>query len=185
MFVLTMLNGKRNGTYFEIGSADPYYGSNSALLEEFGWTGTSLEIKEDEVTKFNKVRKNKSTLADATKFDYSILKGHIDYLQVDCEPPSTTFDILKMIPFEQCTFGVITFEHDYYADITRSYRELGRHYLLSKGYVLVASNIAPNDSSAYEDWYVHPKYVDDKILKIMLAADNTVKNAEKYMLGML
>lgn len=185
MFVLTMLNGKRNGKYFEIGAADPYYGSNSALLEEFGWTGTSLEIKEDEVTKFNAVRKNKATLVDATKFDYSVLKGHIDYLQVDCEPPSTTFEILKMIPFEQCTFGVITFEHDYYADITRSYRELGRNYLLSKGYVLVASNIAPNDTSAYEDWYVHPKHVDDKILKIMLAADETVKNAEKYMLGKL
>lgn len=185
MFVLTMLNGKRNGKYFEIGAADPYYGSNSALLEEFGWTGTSLEIKEEEVTKFNTVRKNKATLVDATKFDYSVLKGHIDYLQVDCEPPSTTFEILKMIPFDQCTFGVITFEHDYYADITRSYRELGRNYLLSKGYMLVASNIAPNDTSAYEDWYVHPKHVDDKILKIMLAADETVKNAEKYMLGKL
>jgi tetratricopeptide (TPR) repeat protein len=184
MFVLTMLNGKRNGKYFEIGAADPYYGSNSALLEEFGWTGTSLEIKEEEVTKFNAVRKNKATLIDATKFDYSILKGHIDYLQVDCEPPSITFEILKMIPFEQCTFGVITFEHDYYADITRSYRELGRNYLLSKGYVLVASNIAPDDTSAYEDWWVHPKHVDPEIIKVMLKADDTTKNAEKYMLGM-
>ena len=185
MFILSMLNGKRNGKYFEIGAADPYYGSNSALLEEFGWTGTSLEIKEEEVTKFNAVRKNKATLIDATKFDYSALKGHIDYLQVDCEPPSTTFEILKMIPFEQCTFGVITFEHDYYADITRSYRDLSRDYLLSKGYVLVVSNIAPNDTSAYEDWWVHPKYVDDKILKLMLNADSTTKNAEKYMFNLL
>lgn len=185
MFILTMLNGKKNGTYFEIGAADPYYGSNSALLEEFGWTGTSLEIKEEEVTKFNAVRKNKALLTDATKYDYKTLKGHIDYLQVDCEPPSTTFEILKMIPFEQCTFGVITFEHDYYADITRSYREKSRNYLLSRGYVLVASNIAPNDTSAYEDWYVHPEHVDSDILKLMLNADDTTKNAEKYMLGML
>jgi tetratricopeptide (TPR) repeat protein len=44
MFTLTMLNGKRNGTYFEIGAADPFHGSNTALLEEFGWKGTSLEI---------------------------------------------------------------------------------------------------------------------------------------------
>lgn len=185
MFVLTMLNGKRNGTYFEIGAADPYYGSNTALLEEFGWTGTSLEIKEEEVTKFNSVRKNKATLVDATKFNYNTLSGHIDYLQVDCEPPSTTFEILKMIPFHQCTFGVITFEHDYYADITKSFRELARHYLLSRGYILVASNIAPNETSAYEDWFVHPKYVDNKIFKTMLAADDTIKNAEKYMLGKL
>lgn len=183
MFVLTMLNGKRNGTYFEIGAADPYYGSNSALLEKFGWTGTSLEIKEEEVTKFNSVRKNKATLVDATKFDYSVLKGYIDYLQVDCEPPSTTFEILKMIPFDQCHFGVITFEHDYYADITKKYRDLSRNYLMSRGYVLVASNIAPNNTSAYEDWWVHPKHVDDNIIKIMLDAKDTVKNAEKYMLN--
>lgn len=185
MFVLTMLDGKKNGKYFEIGAADPYYGSNSALLEEFGWTGTSLEIKEDEVTKFNGVRKNKATLADATKFDYSVMRGHIDYLQVDCEPPATTFEILKMIPFEQCTFGVITFEHDYYADVTRSYREKSRNYLLSKGYMLIASNVAPDETSAYEDWWVHPKHVDPEILKVMLKADETTKNAEKYMLGIL
>ena len=89
-----------------------------------------------------------------------------------------------MIPFEQCTFGVITFEHDYYADVTRSFREKSRNYLLSKGYVLVASNIAPDDTSAYEDWWVHPKHVDPEILKIMLNVDDTTKNAEKYMLGM-
>lgn len=185
MFILTMLNGKRNGTYFEIGAADPFYGSNTALLEEFGWTGISLEIKKEEVDKFKQSRKNTIVHCDATMYDYSKLTGYIDYLQVDCEPPKTTFEILKMIPFEQCQFGVITFEHDYYADITKTYRTLSRNYLLSKGYLLVATNIAPDDASAYEDWYVHPKHIDSKIIKIMLNADETTKNAEKYMLGML
>ena len=32
MFVLTMLNNPTHGTYLEIGSADPYYGNNTALL---------------------------------------------------------------------------------------------------------------------------------------------------------
>ena len=32
MFVLTVLNGKTNGTYLEIGSGDPFIGSNTALL---------------------------------------------------------------------------------------------------------------------------------------------------------
>jgi len=185
MFILTMLNGKRNGTYFEIGAADPFYGSNTALLEEFGWTGTSLEIKKEEVDKFKQSRKNTIVHCDATMYDYSKLTGYIDYLQVDCEPPKTTFEILKMIPFDQCQFGVITFEHDYYADITKTYRTLSRNYLLSKGYLLVATNIAPDDASAYEDWYVHPKHIDSEIIKIMLNADDTTKNAEKYMLGML
>jgi len=185
MFTLSMLDGKRNGTYFEIGAADPFHGSNTALLEQFGWTGTSLEILEHEVEKFKQHRKNEIILCDATKFDYSILKGHIDYLQVDCEPPATTYEILTMLPWDQCTFGVITYEHDHYTDVSGSYRAKSRNFLLSKGYLLVASNIAPNETSCYEDWYVHPKHVDEKIVKIMLAADDTIKNAEKYMLGKL
>lgn len=185
IFTLSMLNGKKNGKYFEIGAADPFHGSNTALLEEWGWTGTSLEILEHEVIKFKEHRKNKIILCDATKFDYSILKGHIDYLQVDCEPPATTYDILTMLPWEQCTFGVITYEHDYYTDVTKLYRDKSRNFLLSKGYMLIASNISPNDNCPYEDWYVHPKHIDAEIIKTMLAADDTTKNAEKYMLGML
>jgi tetratricopeptide (TPR) repeat protein len=185
MFTLSMLNGKRNGTYFEIGAADPFHGSNTALLEQFGWTGTSLEILEHEVEKFKKHRNNEIILCDATKFDYSVLKGHIDYLQVDCEPPSTTYQILTMLPWDQCSFGVITYEHDHYTDVSGSYRKKSREFLLSKGYLLVASNIAPNETSCYEDWYVHPKHVDNNIIKKMLAADDTIKNAEKYMLGKL
>jgi hypothetical protein len=51
--------------------------------------------------------------------------------------------------------------------------------------MLIASNISPNDDCPYEDWWVHPKHVDAEIIKVMLAADDTTKNAEKYMLGML
>jgi len=185
MFTLTMLNGKKKGKYFEIGAADPFHGSNTALLEEWGWKGTSLEILEHEVEKFKQHRKNEIILCDATKFDYSILKGHIDYLQVDCEPPATTYEILTMLPWDQCTFGVITYEHDYYTDVSKLYRDKSRNFLLSRGYLLVASNISPNDNCPYEDWYVHPKHVDSEIVKVMLKADDTTKNAEKYMLGML
>jgi tetratricopeptide (TPR) repeat protein len=185
MFTLSMLDGKRNGTYFEIGAADPFHGSNTALLEQFGWTGTSLEILPHEVEKFKKHRMNEIILCDATKFDYSVLRGHIDYLQVDCEPPATTYEILTMLPWDQCTFGVITYEHDHYTDVSGSFRKKSRNFLLSKGYLLVASNIAPNETSCYEDWYVHPKHVDKEIVKKMLAADDSIKNAEKYMLGKL
>ena len=185
MFTLTMLNGKNNGTYFEIGAADPFYGNNTALLEKWGWTGTSLEILEHEVNKFKQQRKNEIILCDATKFDYSILKGHIDYLQVDCEPPGTTYDILTMLPWDQCTFGVITYEHDYYTDMTKSFREKSRKFLLSKGYMLIASNISPNNDCPYEDWWIHPKHIDKDIIQKMLADDDSIKNAEKYMFGKL
>jgi tetratricopeptide (TPR) repeat protein len=183
MFVLTMLNGKKNGTYLEIGSADAFYGSNTALLEELGWKGMSLEIQEKEVIEFRKHRKNEVVLCDATKFDYSKLNSHIDYLQIDCDPATTTFKILTLIPFDTCSFGVITFEHDDYADITRSIKDKSRKYLLDKGYLLVASNISPNDTSSYEDWYVNPKHIDKNIIEVMLDDSEKTKNAEKYMFG--
>lgn len=52
-----MLDGKTNGEYLEIGSADPYKGSNTYLLEKLGWTGLSLEIIEEEVVRFREHRK--------------------------------------------------------------------------------------------------------------------------------
>ena len=188
MFILTMLDGKRNGTYLEIGAADPFKGSNTALLEQWGWQGASIEILEHEVEKFKQHRSNPIYLQDATQIDYDSfienleLGNTFDYLQVDCEPPSTTFDILKMIPLEKYKFAVITFEHDYYADITKLYRDESRAYLESKGYELVVSNISPNDNCPYEDWWVHPDLVDRKIIDRVKDNSNTIKHAKKFML---
>ena len=43
IFVLTMLNGKQNGTYVEIGGAHPTNINNTYLLEKnFNWTGISF-----------------------------------------------------------------------------------------------------------------------------------------------
>lgn len=192
MFVLSALKGKRGGTYLEIGAADPFKGNNTALLEkDFDWKGASIEILEHEVEKFKSQRKNPIYLLDATKIDYDkFIEGlgfgnEIDYLQVDCEPPSTTFEILKMIPLDKYKFGVITFEHDYYADTTKLYRDLSREYLKEKGYILAVSNIAPDKTSSFEDWWVHPDLVDEKILKILQNDSDQVKKADEYMLGKL
>lgn len=192
MFVLAAHNGKRKGTYLEIGAADPFKGNNTALLEtDFDWKGASIEILEHEVNTFRSHRKNPVHLLDATKIDYDKFieelgfGNDIDYLQVDCEPPSTTFDILKMIPLDKYRFGVITFEHDYYADTTKLYRDLSREYLKEKGYVLAVSNIAPDRTSSFEDWWVHPDLIDKKILKKLQNTSDQVKKADEYMLGKL
>ena len=183
MFVLSMLDGKTDGYYLEIGSADPYHGSNSALLEELGWSGLSLEILEKEVNEFIKHRKNPVVLCDATQYDFSKLPSVIDYLQVDCEPPATTFEILTNLPFDKCDFKVITYEHDHYTDITSKYRELSRMFLKSKGYKLVVGNIAPDDTACYEDWYVHPEHIKSDILNKMIDDSDKIQNASKYMLN--
>jgi hypothetical protein len=190
MFILTMLNGKKNGTYLEIGSADPYYGSNTALLESiFNWTGVSIDIKKEEVDKFNAVRKNKAIQRDALTINYSELLSKsftttdIDYLQLDCEPPSNTFQILLSIPFEKYRFAVITYEHDHYVDVSDSYRDKSRRYLVSMGYIPVATNISPDNNSPYEDWWIHPELVSPEIIEKMKAIGPEIKKADLYMFG--
>jgi tetratricopeptide (TPR) repeat protein len=192
MFVLSVLKNQSSGatgTYLEIGSADPIYGSNTKLLEEFSWTGHSIEIIPEMVDKFNENRVNKCHLLDATKVDYKkfIFDNYsnptcIDYLQLDCEPPTTTFQILKNIPFDSVDFKVITFEHDHYADKTGLIRDKSREFLRSKGYELLVSNVSPNEFFAYEDWWVNPDYVSGDIIELMIADDDSVKQIDKYFL---
>ena len=191
MFVLAALNGKQNGTYLEIGAADPKYGNNTMLLEDqYNWKGISVEIQEHEVNKFQNIRSNPIYLGDATQINYSdFLKNnsfgtHIDYLQLDCDPPSVTYDILTKIPFDKHKFAVITYEHDHYVDQTGSYRDKSREYLKSKGYVLVVSNISPDDNSPFEDWWIHPDLVDLSTIDKLSSIGEETKNAETYMLNL-
>lgn len=174
LFVLSALNGKRNGTYLEIGAQEPFYQNNTALLEtKFGWEGASIEIREDLCQMFAQQRKNRILCEDATKTDYlsllnSFNKGTIiDYLQVDCEPSHVTYEILTKIPFEQYKFRLITYEHDHYVDLTNSYREKSREYLKSKGYELLVANVSLNEWSCFEDWWYHPDLIDPNIAEQM------------------
>jgi hypothetical protein len=184
MFILTALNGKRNGTYLEIGSEAPKYKSNTYLLEcEFAWKGVSVEIDEPEAEWFRKERSNPVVCADATKLDYNALlksanfPDHIDYLQIDTEPSSTSFEVLLSIPFEQYKFAIVTFEHDHAVDFSRTYRDKSRRYLQSLGYVLVVPDAGPTDWYSMEDWWVEPSLVDVSRLREMgmIIAPETTK----------
>ena len=67
---LTLLDGKKNGTYLEIGSADPFYGSNTALLEQLGWKGVGVEYGEQDYYAHKAHRKNPVLCKDALELDY-------------------------------------------------------------------------------------------------------------------
>lgn len=190
MFVLSMVDGIREGTYLEIGSCRPYYGNNTALLEkDYNWRGVSIDYEEQFVQQFKQERKNPCYCKDATTVNFdALLQANdmptvIDYLQVDCEPPGTTFDALLNIPFDKYQFRVITYEHDYYADETKSFRDKSRKYLESLGYVLVVDNISPDHNRPYEDWWCHPELIDADILNCMTQVTSVTKMAEKYMLS--
>jgi len=188
LFVLSCLNGKRNGTYLEIGSAGPWYGNNTALLElDFDWTGVGVDFDEKFVKEYRAARKNPVMHQNGLTINYSeVLKriavdGVVDYLQLDCEPSKTTYDIMMRIPFDKYKFAVITYEHDHYLDRTKSYRTKSREYLLSLGYELVVSDVSPEGGSSFEDWYVHPDLVDRNIIDIMKDVSPSIKNIDDYM----
>ena len=119
LFVLSMLDGKTNGRYVEIGGYDAKIFSNTFILESiFNWKGFSIEIDKTRCGNFNndRDRQNRCYLADATKFDYigAMLtekwKDRIDYLSVDCEPSYNTLKSLLQFPLDRYRCSVITFE---------------------------------------------------------------------------
>ena len=125
---------------------------------------------------------------DALDVDYDELLSEFseervwDYLQLDCEPSKTTFEILLSIPFEKWKFAIITYEHDHYVDMTGSYREKSRRFLKAQGYELAVNDVSPNDNSPFEDWWYHPDLIDQSVLDQMKCVNDRVNNVVKYML---
>lgn len=173
MFVLTALNGKTDGKYLEIGSADPIYGSNTMLLEQLGWDGLSMDIMINFVYQFNQKRKNTCYCLDALNTNYrEVLKDKfrdetvLDYLSLDIDPADNTLRCLNMIPFDTYKFRVITFEHDMY-NAGPNVMNQQRQYLSSLGYELIGDCIKCNCKDSFEDWWVHRDLVSqDMITKL-------------------
>lgn len=189
IFVLMMLNGKLNGTYVEIGSGDPFYGNNTALLElNYCWNGISIDINKQSIDSFKASRKNTAICDDATKINYRSLFSElkldkeIDYLQIDCDPSTTSYNILQKIPFNHYKFAVITFEHDAYIN-DESVKYASRKLLSSYGYKMIVGDIAPDRYSNFEDWWAHPSLIKSDVLNAMLSDSNTTKKSKDYILG--
>jgi tetratricopeptide (TPR) repeat protein len=186
IFVLMALNGQKSGTFLEIGGSHPFKGNNTALLEqEYDWRGISIELDESLARLYKQQRPNIAVLCrDATEIDYkSLLKEYdvIDYLQLDIEPSDNTFKALLSIPFEEVKFKVITYEHDHYIDRTQSYRDKSRRYLKSLGYELLVGDISPDGKSSFEDWWVHPAYIDSVRLQHLKVTNKSVISAFDYI----
>ena len=101
LFVLSILDGKKNGTYVEIGGDHPVVINNSYILEsQYGWKGVSFELIQTAVDFYNSLRTNPCLCEDATTADYKAIfeennfPNQIDYLQVDIEPAQQTLNAL-------------------------------------------------------------------------------------------
>lgn len=182
LFVLSVLDGKKSGTYVEIGGDHPININNSYLLEkEYGWKGISFELSSSKVEYYNSIRENICICVDATKVNYKQifsthgLSNRIDYLQVDIEPSWQTLLALKQLPLDEYRFSVITFETDLYKDGPEASDEC--HKLLMKyGYELIIKNVA-NEGFPYENWYIDPTVVKKEIINIFKDVSDTPKEA--------
>lgn len=175
MFILSALNGKKNGTYVEIGGDHPVVINNTWLLEDqFKWKGISLDIDIKKVEEYNKVRTNACHVSDATTCDIlnlieeNGLGKNIDYLQLDIEPAEQTLRGLENIPFSELSFSIIHFEHDYYSNNYTGEKcaKKCEEILTSFGYKLVVRNLG-----LYEDWYYNPKTVNEEIINKLIKPD--------------
>lgn len=198
LFALYVTNNKFGGSYVEIGAGEPVKDNNTYLLEsKFSWHGISIEIRPQMKALWDK-EKRKLICADATKIDYKALFRSfglpvcIDYLQIDCNPPATSFKILTLIPFDKYIFKTITFEHDHYKYAStsakhkenRCVREESRIFLNNLGYVMVVDNMC-SKGRQFEDWYVHPATVDDNILDKLMSVERKDVDPKYYIDSLL
>ena len=171
LFALTMLDGKSNGYYIELGSGDPFLSNNTALLESLGWGGLSFDIDPEKVNNFKNQRKNLVLAKNTINTDFlKVFKQfktpkNIDYLSLDVDPSNNTYETLLKLPLNDYKFAVITYEHNYWRDETGKYKSLSREYLKKQGYELIINDIGANENQSFEDWWVHPKLVNPKIIK--------------------
>ena len=165
LFVLSMLDGKRDGIFLDLGCNQPILMNNTYLLEsEFSWKGLCVDIDEQFFELFV-FRGAQTLVADCTKLDWDAVIERlgtttVDYLSLDLEPPAVTLECLRSIPFGKIRFGVITFEHDAYR-AGETVREPSRKLLDENGYVRISTDVKL-EGLEFEDWYYHPDLVDVK-----------------------
>jgi len=191
IFVLSVLNGKSNGSYLEIGCNVPDYTNNTYLLaKEFGWNGVSLDWDKELASQWATKRPNNTFIAgNATTADYKkILEDQfgnqrvIDYLQVDVEPPVVTLESLLKLPHDEYRFKVITFETDCYTGREGELvRQASREFLYNEGYELIVGDVMVDGKNPYEDWWVDINLVDRAVANAIRNQSSYEQRPEKFL----
>lgn len=195
LFVLAVLDGKRDGIFLEIGGSSPTFISNTYLLEkDFNWSGISIDIDVSLAIIFNLIRPRTKFLGrDAVLLDYNtILNGEkrYDYLSLDIEPSSQTLACLKKLPLDDVRFSVITYETDFYDPATtkeasKKIRQESRDIFIGHGYKMIAGNISNlTDDAPFEDWYIDSTFISQDIINKFEYSDIPMAS-QKYMLEMI
>ncbi|NBO22267.1 hypothetical protein EBU94_02845 [bacterium] len=168
-----ILKNKRNGYFLDIGGSFYEDMNNTFFFEkERNWKGIAVELLDIYQEGWLANRKNTIfILGDAVKVDYQKVLDEnqfpkiIDFLSVDIDPNTATFDALKKVMETDYQFNVIAFETDYGGDLQYpdrfSVRDPSRALLSAKGYVLVKEIYIGNYH--VDDLWVHKSIYDHSI----------------------
>jgi hypothetical protein len=192
MFVLSILNGKRQGTFIEIGGELPIQGNNTVLLEkQFGWRGYSIELNPRYADMWAADRTSPLYIQSALDTDYTALALDnslgpiVDYLSVDIEPEEHTLAALQKIDHSQLRFRVITFEHNHYNGGQGPRVRLdSRQYLSSLGYMMIVGD-ASHAGNLSEDWWIAPELFDSNTIDLFKMQSTYNADEAVYIRGML
>jgi hypothetical protein len=183
IFVRTMLHGKQQGYFLEIGSNHPKEINNTYLLEkQLSWRGIMVEYDAAFLPLYALHRPlSIHCINDATKVDYLSLfeshsfPSHLDYLQIDLEVSNGstigTLQLLDHTIMDNYTFATITFEHDSYRGNHFDTRQTSRDLFNRRGYQLLFPDVK-NNGNVFEDWYVHPQLVDNHLIQRFQTTDS-------------
>ena len=190
-FICNVLNNKTNGFFVEVGSMQPIRINNTYLLESsLDWKGLMFEWRREKFEDLYKEHRPNSNyiFGDAQKHNFREIfskynaPNHIDYLQLDIDPPEKTLNILKSLDeqvMDDYKFAVVTFEHDYAHTQDTIHRNVSREIFKNRGYYLVFGDICNTAPKlVYEDWYVHPDLVDMEYVQALQS-----KNRSQYGRG--
>jgi hypothetical protein len=162
LFVLHLIDTSEKRTFVDVGCNKPFFINNTALLEEYGWYGVSIDIMD--FSHDWSYRKTPFIIKDALNTDYAKLfleyklPQVVDYLNVDIEGNGDRYKALNAVMNSKFEFKVITVEHDSYRGYYETETVPQRKLLNSLGYTLLCSNVC-NMSNPYEDWWINPKYI--------------------------
>lgn len=162
--VITLLNGKPNGTFIDFGCSHPTELSNTYALEQLGWRGILLDSSINAIELCRAHRLSPAICDNAVTCDWrSLIAKHIpvspeiiSYASVDVD--EHTHAALCNLLRSGSRFRVMTVEHDQYARGDRL-REPNRQLLREHGYQIIAADVR-NEGCAFEDWCVAPDLVD-------------------------
>ena len=180
IFVLTLLNGKLNGTYLELGASEPINYNNTYLISTLGWNGISIDNQEFLIPLWKKDRPESSFICqDAFNIDYNVLfkkynlPNQIDFLQVDVdhEDQSVLLDSLFLTGHR---FSLIMYETDMF--LGPAEKNKAEKILVRNNYKKLIENIVCKDFSMdqmvpFEDWWIDADYIDADIQEKFLTVN--------------